>query len=297
MASGRSRQSRAATAQWTLLRFLSAVLVCLSVTGCSLLSIGRKDDSSDDFKLPLLTAPRDAVQLDLVFVDRPESDPLLHASLWKEIDEIAGLSQQMRSRLNEAGWRIGVASSRPPRALEELLELATDTPASRDSERRLIGRRVAIPAGTDVPIEVTELLPELRARLESDGRVKTWSDAKAVLRVRVEREQDGWVRLVCTPEIHHGKAWLRPIATAQDWQHQRAQNIEPLYELQFELSLNLGEMGVVTALKDQGVDRLSGDAASVGRAFFHNADLTGKLQRLLIIRVADMRRMTPVYPD
>jgi hypothetical protein len=279
----------------TPVRVLALAVTCLASAGCSLLTIGRSDASSDEFKLPLLAPPRDAVQLDLVFVDRPESDLLLQGSLWKEIDEIAGLAPQTRTRLREAGWRIGVASSRPPRALEELLELATDRPDHRDSDRRLVGRRVAIPAGTDFPIEVTDLLPELRARLEADGRVKTWSDAKAVLRVRVEREQDGWVRLVCTPEIHHGKAWLRPIATAQDWQHQRAQNIEPLYELQFELSLNLGEMGVVTALN--GVEQTECDRASVGRAFFHSGELSGKLQRLLIIRVADMRRMTPVYSN
>jgi len=298
MASGRSRQYLAAQIQRCLLRVVPAVLLCGLVAGCSLLSIGRRDESSDDFNLPLLTAPRDAVQLDLVFVDRPESDPLLQGTLWKEIDEIAGLPAQTRARLQTAGWRIGVASSRPPRALEELLELATEAPDARSSDRRLIGRRVAIPAGTDVPIEVTSLLPELRARLETDGRIKTWSDAKAVLRVRVEREQDGWVRLVCTPEIHHGKAWLRPIATAQDWQHQRAQNIEPLYELQFELSLNLGEMGVVTASQNNMANESSdGDAATVGRAFFHSGELNGKLQRLLIIRVADMRRMTPVYDD
>lgn len=295
MASGRSRQQRITAATHASARVMVAYLLCLAIAGCSLLSRGEKSDASSGFNLAPLVAPRDAVQLDLVFVDRPETDLLLQESLWKEIDEIAGLPPQTRSRLYEAGWRIGVASSRPPRALEELLELATDQPNPRESDRRLVGRRVAIPAGTDFPIEVTDLLPELRAQLEADGRVKTWSDVKAVLRVRVEREQDGWVRLVCTPEIHHGKAWLRPIATPQDWQHQRTQNIEPLYELQFELSLNLGEMGVVTALND--LERSSDEPASVGRAFFHSGDLNGKLQRLLIIRVADMRRMTPVYSD
>lgn len=295
MASGRSRQNRTENLRRAFVRVLSGCLLCLAVGGCSLLSIGQKDEQADNFKLPLLAAAPDAVQLDLVFVDRPESDLLLQRSLWKEIDEIAGMPPQTRSRLHQAGWRIGVASSRPPQALEELLELASDLPQTRDTDRRLIGRRVAVPAGTDVPIEVTELLPELHARLQADGKVKSWSDAKAILRLRVEREQDGWVRLVCTPEIHHGRKWLRPIATPQDWQHQRTQNIEPLYELQFELSLNLGEMGVVTALNN--ADQGENTTESVGRAFFHSGELSGKLQRLLVIRVADMRRMTPVYDD
>ena len=295
MASGRSGQDRPEILRRSFVRVLSGWLLCLTVAGCSLLSIAKKDEQSDSLKLPLLAAPRDAVQLDLVFVDRPESDLLLQENLWKEIDEIAGIPPQTRSMLHEAGWRIGVASSRPPRALEELLELATDQPRTTDTDRRLIGRRVAIPAGTDVPIEVTELLPELRAQLNADGDATVWSDAKAILRVRVEREQDGWVRLVCTPEIHHGRKWLRPIATPQDWQHQRTQNIEPFYELQFELSLNLGEMGVVTALND--ISQSEEAKESVGRAFFHSGELNGKLQRLLIIRVADMRRMTPVYDN
>jgi hypothetical protein len=270
-------------------------LLPLLIVGCSLFSSADKSKRADDFNLAPIVAPRDAVQLDLVFVDRPQSDPLLQTALWSELDEIAGMEPQMRSRLHEAGWRIGVAGSRPPRALEEVLELAAERPNLHEAQRRLIGRRVAVPAGTDFPIEVTELLPELRAQIDSTGRVKTWSDVKAVLRVRVEREQDGWARLVCTPEIHHGQAWLRPVATPQDWQHQRTQNIEPLYDLQFELSLNLGEMGVVTAIKQTAQPP---DAArSIGRAFFHSGDSTGKLQRLLVIRVADMRRMTPVYGD
>lgn len=272
---------------------LSAVGLLLA--GCSLLEPRDRSTGADGFRLAPLVAPRDAVQLDLVFVDRPQSDPLMHGPLWREVDEIAGIAPLIRSRLRDAGLRVGVASSRPPRALEELLELATESPDQRDPERRLVGRRVAVPAGTEVPVEVTDLLPELRIAVGKDGQVRSWSDARAVLRVRVEREQDGWVRLVCTPEIHHGKAWLRPIATPQDWQHQRSQNIDPLYDLQFELSLNLGEMGIVTALPL--TEAPSDEERSVGHAFFHSGAANGKLQRLLIIRVADMRRMTPVYPD
>ena len=55
------------------------------------------------------------------------------------------------------------------------------------------------------------------------------------------------MKLHFLPELHHGKAWLRPVATSQDWTRRRQQNIEPLYDQQFSLSLNLGEMAVITA--------------------------------------------------
>jgi hypothetical protein len=238
-------------------------------------------------ELPRMVAPRDSVQLDVLFIDRPQNDALLTDALWREVDQIAGRPAAERRQLKRHGWRVGHASSHPPRALEELLRLSSEQPEFHDPSQRLIGRRIALATGTDFPIDVTETLPELRIRVSDDADVRSYSDAKCVLRTRLERQQDGWVKLHFLPELHHGKTWLRPVATPQDWTSRRQQNIEPLYDQQFSLSLNLGEMALITAE--------SSTAQTTGSAFFRSLDETGRLQRMIVVRVADMRRLTPVY--
>lgn len=271
-----------------LLRFfnvaghLSVAGLLLSLAGCHLFR--KTEEGNSTAKLPPLVAPRDSVQLEILFVDRPKSDPLVGETLWSRVDQIAGFSSEQRQQLRKDGWKIGHSSSHPPQALETLLESSVDED-STSGDRRTTGRRVAVPSGQDIPVEVTDLLPELK--LNYKGKTKTYTNAKAVLRVHVERQQDGWVKLRCVPEIHHGMNLLRPFATAQNWTRRRSQNVMPIYEQQFSMSLNIGELALVTAGE--------ADEQQVPVVFFRSVDERGDLQRLLVIRVANMRRLTPVF--
>jgi len=256
------------------------------LSGCRLFNLDNRTEEPP-LELPRMVAPRDSVQLDVLFIDRPQNDPLFTNALWREIDQIAGRPAAERRQLKRHGWRVGHASSHPPRALEELLKLSSEQPEFHNPSQRLIGRRIALVTGTDFPIDVTETLPELRIRVSDDADIRSYSDVRCVLRTRLERQQDGWVKLHFLPELHHGKTWLRPVATPQDWTSRRQQNIEPLYDQQFSLSLNLGEMVLITAE--------SSNAETTGSAFFRSLDETGRLQRMIVVRVADMRRLTPAY--
>lgn len=271
-----------------------AVAACLCVPGCHLLNFSTLFSSTDssgksELRLPPIVASRDAVQLEILFVDRPANDALLGDALWKQVDQIAGMSADIRGTLRENGWRVGHASSHPPKALEKLLEMSSGRPEVIDSERRLVGRRVALAAGGNLPIDLTELQPELRIKPASDGKAKSYSNARCILNVKIDREQDGWVRLNFTPEVHHGQNWLRPVATQLDWTRRRGQLVEPLFDQKFSLSLNVGEMAVITA---EGNDK-----ESAGHSFFRSIHESGGLQRLLIVRVANMRKMVPVYDN
>ncbi|NQV28536.1 MAG: hypothetical protein HQ518_29640, partial [Rhodopirellula sp.] len=234
-------------------------------------------------------ASREAVQLEILFVDRPASDALLGDSLWNQVDQIAGMPVDIRNTLRDNGWRVGHASSHPPRALEQLLEMSSERPEAIDNERRLVGRRVALAVGGKFPIDLTELQPELRIRSNADGTTKSYSNVRCILNVQIDREQDGWVRLNFTPEVHHGENWLRPVATQLDWTRRRGQLVEPLFDQKFSLSLNVGEMAVITAEGD--------DKETAGHSFFRSVHESGGLQRLLVIRVANMRKMVPVYDN
>ena len=273
---------------------LCAVAAGLSIPGCSLLSFSslftdQEPAGKSELILPPIVASRDAVQLEVLFVDRPANDALLGDALWKQVDQIAGMSADIRDTLRDNGWRVGHASSHPPRALEQLLEMSSERPEVIDSERRLVGRRVALAAGGNLPIDLTELQPELRIKPTADGKTKSYSNVKCILNVQIDREQDGWVRLNFTPEVHHGQNWLRPVATQLDWTRRRGQLVEPLFDQKFSLSLNVGEMAVITAEGD--------NKESAGHSFFRSIHESGGLQRLLVVRVANMRKMVPVYDN
>ena len=261
---------------------------CALLSGCSLFIVGKSEESSGA-SLPRLVAPRDSIQLEILFVDRPASDPLIGDALWERVDQIAGIASGERNRLRDLGWRVGQSTSSPPKALQELFKAAGERPEAMDGDRRVTGRRIAVPAGDEVPIELTDLLPRMEVVLK--GAEKRYSNVKAVLRVHVDREQDGWVKLRFVPEIHHGQNLLRPFATATDWSRRRSRNVMPLYDQQFSLSLNVGELALVTAMPDNGED------SQVPAAFFRSLDEAGQLQRLLVIRVANMRRLKPTFEN
>jgi len=273
---------------------LCAAIACLCVPGCNLLNFSTLFSSTEssgksELRLPPIVASRDAVQLEILFVDRPANDALLGDALWKQVDQIAGMSADIRGTLRENGWRVGHASSHPPKALEQLLEMSSGRPEVIDSERRLVGRRIALAAGGNLPIDLTELQPELRIKPASEGKTKSYTNARCILNVQIDREQDGWVRLNFTPEVHHGQNWLRPVATQLDWTRRRGQLVEPLFDQKFSLSLNVGEMAIITAEGD--------DKDSAGHSFFRSIHESGGLQRLLVVRVANMRKMVPVYDN
>lgn len=255
--------------------------------GCEMIST-TNHTKREEFKLPPIVAPKQSVQLEVLFVDRPTDDSMMGDHLWREIDQIAGMPADIRQRLKHNGWRLGHCGSHPPRALAELLELSSGKPETIDSSRRIIGRTISVLAGSDAPIEVTDAQPMLSIFSEKSLEPRIYEEAKCVVRVRVEREQDGWVKLKFQPEIHHGETIPRPVATPLNWTRRRAPEVEPLYDQQFEMNLNIGELAVLTAGET--------DSQTVGDAFFRSLDKSGKLQRLLVIRVNDMQKLTPNQP-
>lgn len=259
---------------------------CALITGCGLFP-SNEPLKPTTFKLPPLTAPKEAVQLEILFVDRPYNDPLMGDALWRELDQIADMPPDQRTRLRSKGWRIGHASSRPPRALEQLLERTANQVEVNDRERGLMARRVGFLSGTELPIEVTDVIPRLEVGMDKNDVPQVFENGRAVLRVRVERQPDGWARISFQPEIHHGKETIRPIATQFDWMMRQQSEVVPLYDQQFSLSLNTGEVAVISAADN--------DSIGPGRVFFRSLEQSGQMQRLMVVRVAEMAPLKPLY--
>jgi hypothetical protein len=276
--------------------------LCWMMIGCKLamLSVGgptSDDKSKDTNPLPPLTLSRDAIELEIVFVERPVGDPLLGSLLWNEVDQIGALDPEVRNRLRDNGLRVGHVGSTPPQALQTLLGLATEIPgdADRPTPKNLSGRRVALASGTQTIIQTSPHLEECSVKIR-DGDAATaehYSNARGVLRLKAERLQDGWVELEFLPEIHHGSHHLRHTASSDGWKLDSTQLIEPLYRHRFTITANLGEMAVITVGGE--------DPESLGHCFFRTTETTNssrlQIQRLLIVRLAGMKRIDPLYAE
>ena len=272
-----------------VVHLLMLVLLSCGALACeSLPSGGSSAQQSTAFKLPTLSAPRDSIELDIVFVDRPASDPLLGKMLWREIDQVGTLSAEQRATIREAGLLVGHVGSSPPDALQSLLNLTDQEPERQRREANGIpstaARRIALPAGTDTEVWSNEAVP-LRMTSLPSGKQMELSDVRGLLRLRAERSQDGWARLDFTPELHHGQTSTRPFAAATGWMYRTTQEVIPCFAQQFSANLNIGEMLVLTCDRDR--------PGTLGQSLFQFEDSTGSKQRLIVVRLAELRKINP----
>lgn len=243
-------------------------------------------------KLPAIKTSCEAVQLQSVLVERPVGD-LLMRSLWQEIDEIGDNEPEVRKSLRENGFRVGVASSSPPRALQSMLGLESDLAgvSAEDGSKQLPSLQYVLPPNAETKIDISPFYPACSIEVPTaDGKkLKDYTNARCRFQVTARRLQDGWVVLEFLPEIHHGDQRLRFAATDGGWKQQTSQKINRLFGQRFEIKLNLGEMVLITCDGD--------NIRSAGHHFFVGADEDVKVQRLLVVRLANMGKTEPVYAD
>lgn len=266
-------------------RYLCGWLLLLAVMPMACTMFNRPGDALFERTalLPPIPKTLDALRLEVIYVDRPIDDPLLRTSLWKSVDQISNLSPEVRGMLRDNGIRFGHVSSTPPRPLQALLELSEE---SNDLSRQ----QFTLPSGADTTIETSPILPERQfsfRRADADV-TDTYKNARCVLRVSGERLQDGWARLDFLPEIHHSRHVTRPVAGDESLEFRTAQALVPLYAQRFAVTLNAGDILLLT------VDRESPQlAGSIGQHFFLNAHTENRMQRLLIVRLAQIQRIEP----
>lgn len=279
---------------------LIACLAALSVAacGCSVFDgvghlFGKRSgrSSSRASGLPPIPTSRDAVQLEVMFVERPAGDSLLGESLWNEVDQVGTLTPETQKALRKNGFQIGLTGSAPPQALEQLLGLKSEfSTGNGEQSKKLVGRRIVLASGAETEIQTGDVFPRCSVDVEGPNGTETkeFKNVRFVFRLKVEREQDGWARLEFLPEIHHGGNQFRRVATKFGWEHRTSQDIYPLYSQRFSLVLNMAEMAIVSADNDA-------KPQSVGRHFCFSQN--SNTQRLLIVRLASMTRSDPVYAE
>jgi hypothetical protein len=261
----------------------------LSLAGCEIFRNKPAEVTKLDSGLPKMTAPTDALQLEVLFVERPAGDRLLGDALWNEVDTMLNLEPEEQRDLVKNGFQIGVAASHPPAALQQLLDLrakpkAGEITTPQDVASRLQGSRIFVRPGSETQIQLNDTayteftFNEFASHNSVQSELKKYADAKCLYRVTAHREQPGWARLEFVPEIQHGLDLMRPQPGADSWELTAQSNVERLYKHRFTIVLNTGEMALVTGRSDA--------SGTIGHRFFTGPVGQDGLQRMLIVRLA-----------
>jgi len=229
---------------------------------------------------PIGEAPQ-ALRLEYFVVERPAGDPLLGSLLWDEMAELGLLDNERRVALNKQGIRVGVTSTSPPDALQKLLgevEEITDARTPEEARRRH-GMLQVVPSGGSFAAWTSDEMPLKTVALTAGGKAteKTFEQARGIVLVTAKTEQEGWAKLEFLPEIHHGAPGLRHSADQASWQFTNGQQVQKLFDQKFELSLNEGDVAVVTAIGDE--------PDAVGSLLFRTEAAGVPVQRLLVVRL------------
>jgi hypothetical protein len=288
----------------------AALLLLSSAGGCALFGRAANEDSATTagrFSLPWLnrgsanndelTAILPVARLQASIVTRPASDPRLRRLVWEELDESGLMAPELRQRLNRSGFRVGVAGSATPWALQSLTKDATN--ARRDEDRTT---PVSVEA-FNAPVEsgpvfdlmkngrsVLELQSGLSAQTLSAGRfsvldgVRDTSGLRCVLEVAVREVGEDSVVLSILPQIHTGSATTRFQLDNESDPMPVRQNIVPLYDQQFTVRLHAGEIAVI------GRQEAAEDNA--GELFFRPRSGSSAEERLLMLRFVGTEKLT-----
>ncbi|WP_417385029.1 hypothetical protein [Gimesia sp.] len=285
------------------LAVVTLVLLVVKISGCALMEesavfgLKKYAEKQTVNKLPAIPVSQDAMQVEIVFIERPVTDPLLGSALWNEVDEIGAIELLNQENLNQNGLRVGHVSSVPPMALQTLLGLKSHLGGlSREDESLLLsGRRLMLRSGVPTDIQTSDFYDKCSLKLltgddEEPEEVKEFEQARCVMRVKAHKVQDGWAKLEFTPEVHYGAQQLRRTPTTIGWQLENRQNTSPFYNQKFEVTLNVGEMAIITAT--DGVKQ-----NSAGHLFFRGEGSKADIQKILVVRLSNMSKMDVVRSE
>lgn len=262
-----------------------AALIATTAVGCAL--FGTSDDTLQQATrkggLPTLRPASDAIQLQVVFIERPVDDTLASQLVWQELDQIGALPPATRTLLLDHGFRVGQTGASPPPALQTLLGLTEEVTSGDPAEERLMrGRRMGLRSGNETELLTNDTVAQCQMKFLMNGQEETldYQQARCLFRLKPVRQQDGWVRLDFTPEVHHGDSRMRPTPNEDGWALRGSQKVDVRHALKFSVTLTTGEFVVIGC---------AGKAADTpGNRFFQReTENAGRQQRLLVVRVAD----------
>ncbi|TWT51609.1 hypothetical protein KOR42_34970 [Thalassoglobus neptunius] len=263
--------------------YLLAVILIAGGAGCTALF---PDSAKTQHRLPPLVGPRNAIEIEVYFVDRRKGDPMIGDRLWSSLHSVHTLDPDSARQLEDDGFRVAMSASRPPRPLAVLMSLSDEN----DPTRRVVMQRYTIPAGQETLVVASEI-PDgtvIQRPGQDSSRPLEMRLGRAIFRIQADKVEDGWTRLVVIPEIQHGPMAARPTPREQDWIYQESQQRVTLYSDRITAELNEQEiLALGLGSREEG---------DIGQHFFV-ADSENGLERLILIRISGMSRIEPVRSD
>ena len=256
------------------------VAQCLGLLGCLMLA-GCPHGQPQRVTQPPPTLPNhrmapDAVGLELGLAQLDQTQAEVLQPFWDQLDH-QELSLELRQRLDENGLRAAVMASRPPPQLRQLVRpRAIEADQLTEFQRQLLHRghlkpttrmvlheQVSNRQGQAHPIPTSEHRASYSWTIHDRGQrsVGAGSQVRGVISVATFPQGDGSVRLVVTPEIHHGEARDRFGASEHGFRFESKQQVIPLEKLRMEVTLRSGESLVLGPTPD---------LADLGELFFGN---------------------------
>jgi hypothetical protein len=261
---------------------IAALLALLSFGGCTKPFIKNNDPLK-----PARMSP-DSVALDVFFVRFPLGDAQANDDLWQEVDE-QHIPADVRKRLGQNGFRVGILGGQVPIALSQLLELSgkpapgngpDEKPVDQiDTEPRVQRRHMPLHAGTAGQIVASGIYDQLPVLVSSTGELhgQTYYDAQGMLSVTAKPLGDGQVRLDIVPELHHDQAHQRWVGDQGVFRLDSARPKRTFDDLGVSATLAPGAMLVMTSLPSR--------PGSLGHHFFTDTKDRAE-QKLLVVRLA-----------
>lgn len=258
-------------------------LAVLAVLGCAPLH--------PEGKSPLVPARMspDSVVLDIFFARFPQGQEDLNGPLWNEIDE-QHFPTEVRRRLAENGFRVGMVGDRLPDKLVELLELKGQLPTggapgetvvtNLESEPHVVRRHLQLRADQRSEIITTEIYETLPVLTCDAGEVsgRPYSRAQGLFVVKSYPDRDGRVRLELTPELQFGEERQRFSGRYGAFKLEAGRDREDFDKLAISATLAPGNMIVMSSLPER--------SGSLGCHFFRHQTSGKTEQKLMVIRLS-----------
>ncbi|MFZ1933110.1 MAG: hypothetical protein WCB27_07440 [Thermoguttaceae bacterium] len=266
-------------------RRITVLLPLLALAGCTSLPEGKS---------PLLPTQMSAnsVALDMFFVRFPFADPAVNEKLWEQIDE-QQFAPDLRERLAQNGFRVGVVSGQLPVQLSKLMELSDKPPptgrvegvalSNLEAQPRVMHRHVQTRAGQPAEILASSIYPELTVLLHRSDQLsgETYHSAQGVFTAKAIPQPDGRTRLQLVPELQHDQPKQRWDLDNQGVLRFESSRPKEVYDdMTIAADLRCGAMLIVSSLPNR--------PGSLGYYFLTSND--GRLeQRLLIVRLSQIQ--------
>jgi hypothetical protein len=236
-----------------------------------------------------LQLPPDSVAVEMFFVRFPFGQTDANQKLWQQVDEQL-LPNDLRRRLADNGFRVGLVGSQPPEVLSQLMELKGKPAmkpgkanelklADMDQEPRVVRRYMQLRSGKRGEIVASDIYDELPVLTREAGSVcgHTYPKAQGLLAIKAEAEPDGRARLELVPEVHYGEPRQRYVGEGAALILQAGRARKAFDELTIKADLLPGHMLLVGSLDSR--------PGTLGHQFL-TCKSNGRLeQKLLIIRL------------